>query len=162
MVCSPKSCSQINRSFSSITLLAFHGMRAPCLQRQPLAHSVRNPPGLFCQPCARSVPQKACPPHPPGNSYGFQNKGVARFDCCKLLKTIEPERVWLTAHLTLAERSLAPLGMNYPRWIVQFDCWKLLETKRQQRALASGLKWTLKGPAVLPPPPLEGKECVNS
>src|SRR5207249_801933 len=35
------------------------------VKRQPLAHSVRNPPGLFCQGCAQSVPMEGAPP-PPG------------------------------------------------------------------------------------------------
>jgi hypothetical protein len=44
-----------NRTFSSITLLAFQGM--PSLYTPSrIDHSVSNPPGLFCQPCARSVP----------------------------------------------------------------------------------------------------------
>src|SRR5260370_38083899 len=54
----------MNRSLSSMTLLTFHGISAPSSKRSPLIHSVRNPPGLFCQPSPRSVPVIA-PPLPP-------------------------------------------------------------------------------------------------
>src|SRR6266700_5028895 len=90
MVCSPKSCSQINRSFSSITLLAFHGMRAPCLQRQPLAHSVRNPPGLFCQPCARSVPEGPC--HPPRQFVWLSKQSDYKIGSSHLLENKEDSK----------------------------------------------------------------------
>src|SRR5260370_8694490 len=53
---SPASYSRINRSFSSMTLLAFHGIDAPFSKRRPFTHSVRSPPGPICQPSARSVP----------------------------------------------------------------------------------------------------------
>src|SRR5260370_24727224 len=54
----------MNRSLSSMTLLPFHGISAPSSKRSPLIHSVRNPPGLFCQPSPRSVPEVPYP-HPP-------------------------------------------------------------------------------------------------
>ena len=40
---------------SSITLLAFQGMRS-VVSRAATSRSVRNVPGLFCQGCSRSVP----------------------------------------------------------------------------------------------------------
>src|SRR5260370_13018863 len=52
----------MNRSLSSMTLLTFHGISAPSSKRSPLIHSVRNPPGLFCQPSPRSVPELRLPP----------------------------------------------------------------------------------------------------
>src|SRR5260370_646760 len=55
MVRSRSSCSKTNRSFSSITLLVFHGMRLFYTQL-PKFCSVRDAPGLICQGCARSVP----------------------------------------------------------------------------------------------------------
>src|SRR6202795_1228395 len=83
MVCSSRSYSKTNRSFSSITLLAFHGMRS-VVSRAATNRSVRNAPGLICQVSARSVPPP--PPLPPlsfwimgvdGNSRKiFEFKGV--------------------------------------------------------------------------------------
>jgi len=52
-----------NRTFSSITLLAFQGM--PFFYTPSLIdHSVRYAPGLFCQGSARSVPVPGYPPPP--------------------------------------------------------------------------------------------------
>src|SRR5229473_6669344 len=67
MVRSRSSCSKTKRSFSSITLLAFHGMRLFYTQL-PKFCSVRDAPGLICQGCARSVPLIYRPPSPPGFS----------------------------------------------------------------------------------------------
>src|SRR5258708_39594015 len=66
MVPSRSSCSKTKRSFSSITLLVFHGMRLFYTQL-PKFCSVRDAPGLICQGCARSVPIYR-PPLPPGFS----------------------------------------------------------------------------------------------
>src|SRR5260370_6797347 len=66
MVRSCNSCSKTNRSFSSITLLVFHGMRLFYTQLTKFC-SVRDAPGPFCQGCARSVPQARCS-LPPGFS----------------------------------------------------------------------------------------------
>src|SRR6266436_5467758 len=52
MVRSCNSCSKTNRSFSSITLLVFHGMRLFYTQL---------PKFLLCQGCARSVPFRLDP-----------------------------------------------------------------------------------------------------
>src|SRR6266849_6692554 len=60
MVRSRSSCSKTKRSFSSITLLAFHGMRLFYTQL-PKFCSVRDAPGLICQGCARSVPSGTTP-----------------------------------------------------------------------------------------------------
>src|SRR5258708_13832643 len=67
MVRSCNSCSKTNRSFSSITLLVFHGMRLFYTQL-PKFCSVRDAPGPFCQGCARSVPPQQRYPPPPGFS----------------------------------------------------------------------------------------------
>ena len=58
--CVPATHAQkTNRSFSSITLLVFHGA---CFTRNCQSScSVRDAPGLFCQGCARSVPRKKGP-----------------------------------------------------------------------------------------------------
>src|SRR5712692_3412659 len=66
MVRSRSSCSKTKRSFSSITLLVFHGMRLFYTQL-PKFCSVRDAPGPFCQGCARSVPEPI-PSPPPGFS----------------------------------------------------------------------------------------------
>src|SRR6266849_10331576 len=63
MVRSCNSCSKTRRSFSSITLLVFHGMRLFYTQL-PKFCSVRDAPGPFCQGCARSVPGCWVPPSP--------------------------------------------------------------------------------------------------
>src|SRR5260370_6114461 len=63
MVRSRSSCSKTKRSFSSITLLVFHGMRLFYTQL-PKFCSVRDAPGLICQGCARSVPQLYPTPSP--------------------------------------------------------------------------------------------------
>src|SRR5216683_6646715 len=63
MVRSRSSCSKTKRSFSSITLLVFHGMRLFYTQL-PKFCSVRDAPGPFCQGCARSVPPSVPPPSP--------------------------------------------------------------------------------------------------
>src|SRR5216684_8631077 len=63
MVRSRSSCSKTKRSFSSITLLVFHGMRLFYTQL-PKFCSVRDAPGPFCQGCARSVPPGVVPPSP--------------------------------------------------------------------------------------------------
>src|SRR5258708_29770894 len=61
MVRSCNSCSKTNRSFSSITLLVFHGMRL---------FSTQLPKFLQCQGCSRSILSGMCPvctlvpPHP--------------------------------------------------------------------------------------------------
>src|SRR5712692_8888813 len=60
MVRSRSSCSKTKRSFSSITLLVFHGMRLFYTQL-PKFCSVRDAPGPFCQGCARSVPDLQAP-----------------------------------------------------------------------------------------------------
>src|SRR5579859_3204232 len=64
MVRSPNSYSNTNRSFSSITLLAFHGM--PCFLHAPATKEQ-------CQECSRStlsgmspVRTHCYPPSPPG------------------------------------------------------------------------------------------------
>src|SRR6266699_3578318 len=75
--------------------------------------SVRNPPGLFCQPCARSVPHES-PPHPPGNLHRYQNKGVAKFDCWNLLKTHELTKGKKGKSMT-AEPSPKPLRIQKAR-----------------------------------------------
>src|SRR5208337_1615210 len=77
MVCSSRSYSKTNRSFSSITLLAFHGMRSVLLALAT-ACSVRDPPGLFCQGCSRSVP--GVPPSPPIFSI-YWNQWVSEKAC---------------------------------------------------------------------------------
>src|SRR5579859_2072516 len=72
MVRSPNSYSNTNRSFSSITLLAFHGM--PCFLHAPATKEQ-------CQECSRSTlsgmsPVRTCghPPSPPGFPDLFQIK----------------------------------------------------------------------------------------
>ena len=52
-----------NPTFSSITLLAFHGMPSFYMPLGSL-HTVRNAPGLFCQRSARSVPRAHLHPYP--------------------------------------------------------------------------------------------------
>src|SRR5258707_7042802 len=52
MVRSCNSCSKTNRSFSSITLLVFHGMRLFYTQL---------PKFLQCQGCSRSILSGMCP-----------------------------------------------------------------------------------------------------
>src|SRR6266481_3276451 len=64
MVRSWRSCSNTNRSFSSITPLVFHGMRSFYTQ---------SPKFVQCQGCSRSALSGMCPvrtsrggyPHPP-------------------------------------------------------------------------------------------------
>src|SRR5260370_38084998 len=73
MVRSCNSCSKTNRSFSSITLLVFHGMRLFYTQL-PKFCSVRDAPGPFCQGCARSVPDRRGTP-PPGFFASVDSKG---------------------------------------------------------------------------------------
>src|SRR5205823_7519892 len=49
------------------------------VKRQPLAHSVSNPPGLFCQGCAQSVPLAWRAP-PPTFFVTVHSKGVTARD----------------------------------------------------------------------------------
>src|SRR5271157_3860669 len=74
IVCSSRSYSKMKRSFSSITLLAFHGM-PPFYTPPEKLPSVRNAPGPFCQLCSRSVPRSLPPPSPPCSPQNIESKG---------------------------------------------------------------------------------------
>src|SRR5467141_3639580 len=91
MVRSCNSCSKTNRSFSSITLLVFHGMRLFYTQL---------PKFLQCQGCSRSILSGMCPvctgagpaPLPPGFPDLFITKGLAeRFLDLFILKELLAE-----------------------------------------------------------------------
>src|SRR5216684_8236012 len=91
MVRSRSSCSKTKRSFSSITLLVFHGMRLFYTQL-PKFCSVRDAPGLICQGCARSVPSLS------PTYCGRQNTGTrymaARTSCHTDSSTPHPQVFW--------------------------------------------------------------------
>ena len=70
-----RSYSTTNRTFSSITLLAFHGMPSFYMPLGSL-HSVRNAPGLVCQGSARSVPS--------GHTYPLPLFTFGALGICKL------------------------------------------------------------------------------
>src|SRR5260370_31283600 len=74
----------MNRSLSSMTLLTFHGISAPSSKRSPLIHSVRNPPGLFCQPSPRSVPSRY-PLYPHQRCMNIKIKRLTKFAICRTL-----------------------------------------------------------------------------
>ena len=91
MVCSSRSYSKTNRSFSSITLLAFHGMRS-VVSRAANSRSVRYAPGLICQASARSVPGGGTPLPPSNFRKAFKNidlrvTSLRNNDLAKLLET---------------------------------------------------------------------------
>src|SRR6266478_4882454 len=78
MVRSCNSCSKTNRSFSSITLLVFHGMRLFYTQL---------PKFLQCQGCSRSILSGMCPVRTSERRY--PHPGCFRKRGCKRLKTKE-------------------------------------------------------------------------
>src|ERR1700756_1809142 len=90
----PCSYSNTNRSFSSITLLFFHGMRSVLLA-PAIVRSVRYPPGLFCQGSARSVPSAR---HPPPIDVSLKTKAKPQFE--RPVESLSPPlfRVFVTAN----------------------------------------------------------------
>src|SRR3974390_2818824 len=83
----------MNRSFSSITLLAFQGMLGFYM---PLAllHNVRNAPGLLCQGCARSVPLLIPPPCGNTSPCGATSPPVRTGKEQTAVAEIEVRRMW--------------------------------------------------------------------
>src|SRR5579864_4057194 len=90
--------------------------------RSPSANSVRNAPGLFCQPSARSVPPDT-PPPPPYYAHQYQNKGVRSLDRVMNIKTKDLSRMkasgWKSfvfmALYALATGGAVPLSTEFVR-----------------------------------------------